>query len=506
MTLDEYTMAKMYADAMERPFKDMLSIAFTRAFSSADGDGWYAILKKASEEHAKACEERDRQKAEKSGKKNGKKIEYDIAKYYNSIEDFDFQAFCKTVVFLDDYRKKLLEFYGLEDREKEIKLSFDNLKDNYRNIKSHESKNNQMPPAKYEQIMLEMKAIAEYFTSIINTKSSNSFAADLDALYSEYRESKGKRFYTFEDVFDLKKYNIDDLKNAASIFTSVSMKFGKAGFESSDLEGIKDKIANYMALQNKEESNKRESKPAPKPQPQPQLKPQPQQSSVPPVAPQPRVNTVPVQQNAFVPKKADSEKTQKIIAIVLVAVIAVLVIVFAAKLVSLIKARHQQAAPSTTVSTTVSTTQPTTTTTTQPTTTTTTKKEKVTYVEGEAELNGLKFIVEKQSVENGTINLLISNDSSITYIFSNNKFASQDVMVSKIYLNGNIDIHKKIATEYDGGYYYPKRFQPDVSDIIKVNVNDVKKLDSIKITNVCHESGHSHVFEDVTIKIKTTKE
>ena len=475
--------AILVARRMKKYLTSMLQIAFNEAYTDAYGENWFSELRAISKKRAD----------------DANKPERDITARCKSVNKMDLQALAKTLAFIDEYRSTLITYYGIDKYEHSIKQISYFLID-YRNNDSdeHDGGENEKKVKIHEIAMDEMRTLAGYFSSIVNPETNNTYKKDIENLYSEYVKERDKRFYPLSDIFDLTQHSIEELSfgvTAAQLKTD--WKAGKLGFYSSDLERDKGEILKAIAVKNigKGREEKVESKPAPKPQPQPQLKPQPQQSSVPPVAPQPRVNTVPVQQNAFVPKKADSEKTQKTIAIVLVAIIAVLVIVFAAKLVSLIKARHQQATPSTTVSTTVSTTQPTTTTTTQPTTTTTTKKEKVTYVEGEAVYGDkLHFIVEKQPLENGTIELKIKNKGETDYYIGNpwGKTAGA-------YINGDSDY----VFAFNKDDILEPRPEEPYSYTLKVGKYD--KIKTITIKHITYYDFGDHEGT-VTINIKTTKE
>lgn len=475
---------KQTTEKMMGIIRRMLQSAFNEAFCRAYGESWFDGFKAASREHATNTD----------GEYNRA---FDIAGDKNSVSGLDFSACVKTIIYLDEYRKTLLLHFHAQMSENAIcdvchKLIA------YRNYGSFAHDNDEDKPdfvISSELCMENMKFLAGFFSSVMDSATGTSYKDELEQLYVDYKNETNKKFYAFDEVFDTSKYSLDKYIKAANhcgIAVYLSDSVLKQGFDSFDLEKDKQRILRAVALIN-------DSTPAP-------AKNKPKQIIDSVIKPAADKAIVAVKEN-----KPEKQKVQKVIVVALALLILFLVTVLASMGISRAvsnKAEDDTAVSTMAITTTSATTEPTTTTTTEPTTTTTTKKQKVTYVEGEATFRGeLEFKVEKQDFSSGYITLVIYNHSDEnTYSFTQAKsWGSSEYKLSKVFIN-DIDTHKKISNSYGKDYWTMELMPDQTSNPIIIPVDGIKDIKSITITNVSYDSGTNHIFNDVTIKIKTTKE
>lgn len=234
--------AKQTTEKMMGITRHMLQDAFKEAFCDAYGDSWFDKLKEASKTHA----------TDDEGIYNRA---YDITGDKKSVNGLDFSACIKTIIYLDEHRNILLNYFHAKMSENSIcdvchKLIA------YRNYASSAHENDEDMPdfvISSEMCMDNLKFLAGFFSNVINPKTDTSYKDELEECYNNYKNETKKRFYPFDEIFDTSEHSIDTYIKAANhcgIPVYLSDTLMKQGFDSYNLDKDKKRILRAIALIN----------------------------------------------------------------------------------------------------------------------------------------------------------------------------------------------------------------------------------------------------------------
>ena len=236
MVDNNYT--KNISRKMMKTLTDCFQTAFSAAFTSAFGDNWFEKFKEAA-----------RAQAEES--------KYpEIAMQAQSVEGFDFQAIMKTIKFMPEYRKALLKYYKLSNKESVIKDIVNELIV-YRNMGAAHESNADLPNFVLSDVQAieRMRTLAGYFDAV-NSDEGVNYKKEIESLYYEHSREINKEFYPFEEMFNINEYNTDKLTSTAmSLKMPVETVNGRRGFYSSNPERDKEIILNVLTSGNNQENS-----------------------------------------------------------------------------------------------------------------------------------------------------------------------------------------------------------------------------------------------------------
>ena len=165
MVDNNYT--KNISRKMMKTLTDCFQTAFSAAFTSAFGDNWFEKFK----EDARAQAEESKYP--------------EIAIQAQSVEGFDFQAIMKTIKFMPEYRKALLKYYKLSNKESVIKDIVNELIV-YRNMGAAHESNADLPSFVLSDVQAieRMRTLAGYFDAV-NSDEGVNYKKEIESMFVE---------------------------------------------------------------------------------------------------------------------------------------------------------------------------------------------------------------------------------------------------------------------------------------------------------------------------------